>query len=92
MGREILDGHGNVVKRAAGATTIARAFGILAAILDEAVADRRLMANPARGVKLPRKPKREHQYLTDEQVFELARQAGPDKAVIVGVLAYAGLR
>jgi integrase len=78
--------------KTSGATTITRAYGILAAILDEAVADRRLMVNPARGVKLPRKGKREHRYLTDAQVLALAAQAGPDKGAIVGVLAYCGLR
>lgn len=92
MGREITDAAGTVTKRASGATVVIRSYGVLAAILDEAVADRRLMTNPARGVKLPRKGKREHRYLTDEQVFELARQAGPDKGVIVGMLAYCGLR
>jgi integrase len=74
------------------ATVVIRAFGVLAAILDEAVADRRLVTNPARGVKLPRKGKGEHSYLTDEQVWELAAQAGPDKGVVVLVLAYCGLR
>jgi integrase len=92
MGREILDADGNVTKRASGATVVIRAFGVLATILDEAVKDRRLVTNPARGVKLPRKSKGEHSYLTDEQVWELANQAGPDKGVIVLVLAYCGLR
>ena len=72
--------------------TVIRAYGILASILDEAVRDRRLLTNPARGCKLPRKPSREHRYLTDEQVWALANQAGPDKGVIVLVLAYCGLR
>jgi integrase len=92
MGREVTDGEGKVVKRASGATVVIRAFGVLAAILDEAVRDRRLLTNPARGVKLPRKVKGEHSYLTDEQVWALANEAGPDKGVIVLVLAYCGLR
>lgn len=69
-----------------------RADNVLAGILDDAVADRRLISNPARGVKLPRKVKREHRYLTDEQVWALADQAGPQRAVIVLTLAYCGLR
>jgi integrase len=92
MGREVVDADGNVTKAASGATVVVRAFGVLAAILDEAVRDRRLVTNPARGVKLPRKVKGEHSYLTDEQVWELATQSGPDKGVIVLVLAYCGLR
>ena len=75
-----------------GPVTVIRAFGVLAGILDDAVRDRRLTVDPARGVKLPRKVRREHRYLTDEQVWELARQAGPDKGTIVLVLAYCGLR
>ncbi len=37
------------------ASSVAHAHTVLAGILDDAVADRRLAANPARGVKLPRK-------------------------------------
>jgi integrase len=92
MSRQVTDSEGNVTKRASGPVTVIRAYGILASILDEAVRDRRLLTNPARGCKLPRKPRREHHYLSDEQVWELANQAGPDKGVIVLVLAYCGLR
>jgi integrase len=92
MSRQVTDAEGKVTKRASGATVVIRAFGLLAAILDEAVADRRLVTNPCRGVKLPRKPRREHRYLTDEQVWELAHQAGPDKGTAVLVLACCGLR
>jgi len=87
MGREVVDAKGTVTKRASGATVVIHAFGVLAAILDEAVRDRRLVTNPARGVKLPRKGKGEHAYLTDEQVWELATEAGPTKGVVVLVLA-----
>lgn len=92
MGREAKNAEGKVTKRAAGPVTVIRAFGVLAAILDDAVKDRRLLVNPARGVKLPRKVKGEHHYLTDDQVMALATAAGPDKGVIVLVLAYCGLR
>ncbi len=43
-------------------------------------------------MKLPRKVKGEHDYLTDAQVWELAGEAGLDKGVIVLLLAYCGLR
>lgn len=92
MGRAVTAADGKVLKRASGPVTIARAFGVLAGILDDAVRDRRLLTNPARGVKLPRKIKREHSYLTDEQVMALAVEAGPDKGLVVLVLAYCGLR
>jgi integrase len=92
MGREIVDANEKVTKRASGATVVIRAFGVLAAVLDEAVRDRRLVTNPARGVKLPRKGRGDHSYLSDEQVWALATQAGADRGVIVLVLAYCGLR
>jgi len=81
-----------MTKAGSGPVTVTRSFNILAGILDEAVKDRRLLTNPARGVKLPRKVKGEHHYLTDEQVMALAVEGGPDKGVIVMVLAYCGLR
>ena len=97
MGREITDAEGNLTKPASGPVTVIRAYNVLAGILDDAVRDRRLVSNPARGVKLPRKVKREHAYLTDEQVIALASAAaagrgGDDKATVVLVLAYCGLR
>jgi integrase len=74
-----------------GATTVIRAYGVLAAILDEAVDDRRILNNPARGVNLPRKVSREHVYLTHEQVHRLADES-KGHATLVLVLAYCGLR
>lgn len=73
------------------ASTVARVHGVLAAILDDAVDDRRILANPARGVRLPRKVKREHVYLTHEQVHELAAHAGRHGTLVL-MLAYCGLR
>ena len=92
MGREVTDAEGKITRSASGAVTIIRAYNVLAGILDDAVRDRRLVSNPARGVKLPRKVKREHSYLTDAQVLALATEAGPEKGVIVLLLAYCGLR
>ncbi|GAA0990110.1 site-specific integrase [Subtercola frigoramans] len=74
-----------------GATTVIRAYGVLAAILDSAVRDRRLPSNPARGVNLPRKVAKEHQYLTHQQVHDLAAKSG-DYETLIFVLAYTGLR
>lgn len=39
-----------------GVVTVELAFLVLARILDDAVRDRLLVANPARGVKLPKRP------------------------------------
>ncbi|MDP9026696.1 MAG: site-specific integrase [Actinomycetota bacterium] len=75
-----------------GATSVIRAYGVLAAILDTAVRDRRLSANPSRGVNLPRKRKKRHAYLGHQQVELLAQCAGEEKAPLVRFLCYTGLR
>lgn len=72
-------------------TTVIRAYGVLAAILDVAVKDRRILTNPARGVALPRKKRGEHRYLTHDEVSRLAIAAG-DKGTLILLLAYTGLR
>lgn len=72
-------------------TTVIRAYGVLAAILDVAVRDRRVLTNAARGVKLPRKVGKEHTYLSHGQVELLASHSGPHKT-LVEFLAYTGLR
>lgn len=76
-----------------GATVVIRTYGILAAILDDAVLDRRLPLNPARGGKigLPKKTPNRHIYLTHQQVEDLAAHAG-DHGTLVRLLAYTGLR
>lgn len=73
------------------ASTVIRAFGVLAALLDVAVRDRRILSNPARGVKLPRKVGKEKIYLSHEQVDLLATNSG-EKATLVQFLSYTGLR
>lgn len=72
------------------ATTVLRAHGILAGILDSAVRDRRLRANPARDLVLPRKTPKRKAYLTHEQVDLLARSSAHPG--LVQFLAYTGLR
>jgi integrase len=77
------------------ATTVLRVHGVLAGILDDAVADRRILANPSRDKRtvtksLPKKKPGEHIYLTHEQVDLLARESR--YPVVVSFLAYTGLR
>lgn len=73
------------------ASTVIRAYGALASILDVAVRDRRLLENPARGVKLPRKTKKARAYLTHAQVQALSEASGTHSTLIY-LLAYTGLR
>ncbi|THG29281.1 site-specific integrase [Naasia lichenicola] len=74
-----------------GATTVIRAYGVLASIMDGAVKDRRILSNSARGVNLPRKVTKPHAYLTPQQVSDLSVAAG-DHGTLLLVLAYTGLR
>lgn len=76
--------------RGRSATTVLRAYGVLAAVLDVAVRDRRISTNPARGVKLPRKNKGRHKYLSPERVELLVSQS--KFPTLVHTLAYTGLR
>jgi integrase len=74
-----------------GAVMVRRAHSILARILDNAVRDRMLTVNPARGVKLPRATKRRNVYLTAAQLHALATEAG-DYGSLVLLLGTTGLR
>ncbi|GAC50609.1 MULTISPECIES: tyrosine-type recombinase/integrase [Gordonia] len=92
LGRTITDAKGEVVKKGAGATTIIRAYGVLAGILDDAVKSRRLAVNPARGVEnLPKKGRKRHVYLSASDVERLAVESGEHRALVL-TLAYCGLR
>lgn len=80
------------MKQKSGATTVIRASGVLAGILDDAVKARRLAANPARGVEnLPNKSAKRRVYLTAEDVGRLAGESG-DHRVLVLTLAFTGIR
>lgn len=78
------------------ATTVLRALGVLAGILDDAIADGRISKNQARGLdpkrrEKPTKPKRKHVYLDHDAVAQLADESG-DRRTLVLVLAYTGIR
>jgi integrase len=73
------------------ATTAQRAYSILAQILDDAVRDRMLAANPARGVKLPQRPSHKHLYLTAERLDMLATESGKYRGLVL-LLGIGGLR
>lgn len=71
-------------------TTVIRAYGVLAAILDVAVRERRVAKNVARDVTLPRKTASRKIYLSHAQVQQLADAARMPTLVLF--LAYTGLR
>ena len=73
------------------ATTVLRAHGVLLAILAGAVRDRRILSNPAEGVALPRKRRKQHVYLSHEQLHARANAAGSNRTLVL-VLGYTGIR
>ena len=73
------------------ASSVQRTHGLLSQMLDLAVRDRRLPANPAKGVKLPRKLPRPRRFLTTAQVEALVVECEP-YGLVVRFLAYTGLR
>ncbi|WP_100474424.1 site-specific integrase [Mycobacteroides abscessus] len=72
-------------------TVVRTAYDVLARILDDAVKDRRLARNTARGAKLPARSKRKNVYLTAEQLQALAVEAGRYRSLVL-LLGTAGLR
>lgn len=72
-------------------TLVATVYAVLARILDDAVRDRRLAVNPARGVKLPARAKRKNIYLTAEQLQVLAVEAGRYGSLVL-LLGTGGMR
>ncbi|WP_196772589.1 tyrosine-type recombinase/integrase [Mycobacterium colombiense] len=67
------------------------AYSVLARILDDAVRDRRLTTNPARGVKWPRRARRQNVYLSVEQLHRLADESGRYRSLVL-LLGVGGLR
>lgn len=85
---ELTAGTGN--RKPLGATMVVRCHSVLAGILADAVKDRRLVKNPAAGVKLPRKSPKQKVYLSHGQVKALADASG--RPALVLTLAYTGIR
>lgn len=74
-----------------GAKVVRSAHAVLAGILEDAVRDRRIASNPARGVKLPPIVKKPNVYLTAGQLHALARESGRYQSLVL-LLGTGGLR
>lgn len=72
-------------------STVADIHGVLSSILSEAVDKRRIPANPAAGVQLPRRVPVDHVYLTHDQVADLSAECSKGGEIAM-LLAYSGLR
>lgn len=71
--------------------TVRKVAGVLSGVLAMAVKARRLAANPAAGVNLPKQKKPGKRYLNDVQLENLA-EASDEYGDLVLVLGYCGLR
>ena len=63
--------------------TVVMAYSVLARILDDAVRDRMLAANPAPGVKLPKPSPRRMVYLSADQLQRLADESGRYRSLVL---------
>jgi integrase len=71
--------------------TVRQAHRVLSLLIDSAVADGRLAANPAHGVKLPRIRRGEPRFLTAGEVTNLIAASG-EYGLSIAILALCGLR
>lgn len=74
------------------ASRIRQGFNVLAAMLDAAVANGMIVRNVARGVELPRIPRKERRFLSEPQVMRLAEAVPVEYRALILVLAYSGMR
>ena len=74
-----------------GPVAVRMAHLVLTHILDDAVRDRLLVSNPARGIALPKRPPRRNVYLTAAQLDALADEAGRYRSLVL-LLGIGGLR
>jgi integrase len=74
-----------------GSSIVRTAYSVLARVLDDAVRDRMLASNPARGVKLPKRSPQRHVYLTADQLAHLADESGRYRSLVL-LLGVGGLR
>ncbi len=75
------------------ASTVRKALGVLRAVLDLAVADRRLTVNPASGVSQPRLPLQEMSWLSADELEHVAEAMGNQRdLVLTMLLGWTGLR
>ena len=79
------------LSRTRGPVIVRFAHAVLARTLDDAVRDRLLASNPARGVKLPPRVPRRNVYLTATQLDRLATEAGRYKGLVL-LLGVGGVR
>jgi integrase len=74
-----------------GPDCVRAAVRVLRGVLDDAVADRMIAVNAVRGVKLPKRSRTRHIYLTAHQLDRLAAESGRYRSLVL-LLGVGGLR
>jgi len=74
-----------------GPVVVETAASVLRRTLEDAVRDKMLASNPARGVKLPKRARRQNVYLTATQLHALADESGRYRGLVL-LLGVGGLR
>lgn len=88
---QLMEGTTSTGRGPLGASMVIRCHEVLAGLLEQAVKENRIVANPARGVELPKKQSKPHVYLSHEQVLNMATVAGHYGPLVL-TLAYTGIR
>ncbi|WP_432165027.1 tyrosine-type recombinase/integrase [Streptomyces sp. bgisy031] len=78
--------------RGLSASRIRQAYRVLSQIMRSAVDNDMIPVTPCRGVKLPRMPQSEPHILTPLEASRVVRSAAEPHALLIALLAYAGLR
>lgn len=74
------------------ASRVRQAYRVLSQVMRAAVDNGMIPATPCRGVRLPRMPETEPHVLTPLEVARMMRNAEPPYDLLIGLLAFAGLR
>lgn len=81
-----------LIVKGKGPGTVKNALNVIKPVLNVAVEAGALRSNPARGISGPRSQKQEMQFLSAEQVEQLADAIDPRHRTLVVTAAYTGLR
>lgn len=88
---EVQEWAGTLTGGGCSPSVVLRAHGILRSILKQAMRDRLIAADPCDGVELPRKRRKEHRYLTADELLRLADESDWRRPIIL-TLGLTGIR
>ena len=88
---EVQEWVGAMASDGCSASVVLRAHGILKGILRQAARDRLIATDPCEGVELPRKRRKEHRYLTADELLRLADESDWRRPIVL-TLGLTGIR